>query len=272
MPWLNVELTDESLKMQIRQHEKESYINVIEKVHGNVLEDIVDALEGEFVDSEIRDIIHFLMPTQMKNLSFLDTLVQERRVIWPKEKSKFFTYPCLTLCCCKYDHKRGVIVYASIMTLLCVSFIVALAVFQSEIPKLEDHFSFTLPNHFNGLIFVVLGLNAVLHGTLIVGAWRHSCLWIAPWLTIFGAETLLLLGMSVRYSLASFLDADYELLVVASIGLVLWGFTCYFWFVVAALSIRYYNFMFSDEYYGIPKPSPGSSATQPSNTIEMTPR
>lgn len=262
--------------MQVKYDEKESYVHAIDKAHGNVLEDIVETLEGEFVESEIRDIIHFLMPTQMKNLSFLDALVQERRVIWPKEKDKFFTYPCLTLCCFKYDHKKGVIAYGSIMALLCVIIIITLVVFRSEVPKFEAQFLFALPDHFFMLAFFLLGLNVLLHIALVVGAWRHSSLWIAPWLTIFGAETLLLLALSIQYSLASFLDANYELLVVASIGLILWGIGLYFWFVVAALSIRYYNFMFPDEFYGIPKPVPGlrygSSATQPSNTIEMTPR
>lgn len=78
MPWLNVELTDESCKMQVKYDEKESYVHAIDKAHGNVLEDIVETLEGEFVESEIRDIIHFLMPTQMKNLSFLDALGKAR--------------------------------------------------------------------------------------------------------------------------------------------------------------------------------------------------
>lgn len=149
--------------------------------------------------------------------------VQERRVIWPKEKDKFFTYPCLTLCCFKYDHKKGVIAYGSIMALLCVIIIITLVVFRSEVPKFEAQFLFALPDHFFMLAFFLLGLNVLLHIALVVGAWRHSSLWIAPWLTIFGAETLLLLALSIQYSLASFLDANYELLVVASIGLILWG-------------------------------------------------
>ena len=54
--------------------------------------------------------------------------VQERRIIWPKEKEKFFTYPCVITCCCKYDHEIGVAFYAFFTAFLCSAAIVYLAV------------------------------------------------------------------------------------------------------------------------------------------------